>query len=66
MRLERTIWGRSRESFPIVLKTRSCSLLTVDNRSSPSAAIVALLVLSKQSSRDAELGRVNHRHAEEQ
>jgi hypothetical protein len=39
----RTIWGRSSESFPMVLKTRSCNLLTVDSRSSPSAAMVATL-----------------------
>src|SRR5512140_818803 len=38
-----TICGRSRESFPIVLKTRSCSLLTVAKRSSPRAAIAAML-----------------------
>lgn len=66
MRRGHTIWGRSRESFPIVLKTRSCSLLTVDKRSSPSAAIVARVVLSRQGSRDAELGRVKHREAREQ
>lgn len=34
-----TIWGRSSESLPMVLKTRSCNLLTVFNRSSPSAAM---------------------------
>lgn len=34
-----TIWGRSRESLPMVLKTKSCSLLTVVSRSSPSAAM---------------------------
>jgi hypothetical protein len=39
----RTIWGRSRESFPIVLNTKSCNLLTVANRSSPSAAIGAIV-----------------------
>jgi hypothetical protein len=49
-----------------VLKTRSWSLLTVDKRSSPSAAIVACLLLGKGSSRDAELGRVNHQDSEEQ
>lgn len=37
--MARTIWGRSRESLPMVLKTRSCNLLTVDNRSSPRAAM---------------------------
>ena len=36
-----TIWGRSRESLPMVLNTRSCSLLTVESRSSPRAAIAA-------------------------
>lgn len=35
----RTIWGRSRESLPMVLKTRSCSLLTVASKSSPRAAM---------------------------
>jgi hypothetical protein len=39
-----TIWGRSKESFPIVLKTKSCSLLTVASRSSPRAAIVNVAV----------------------
>lgn len=39
-RIERTIWGRSRESLPMVLKTRSWSLLTIPSRSSPSAAIL--------------------------
>lgn len=38
-----TIWGRSRESLPMVLKTRSCSLLTVASKSSPRAAILILL-----------------------
>lgn len=36
---QRTIWGRSRESFPMVLKTRSWSLLTMLRSSSPSDAI---------------------------
>jgi hypothetical protein len=40
----RTIWGRSRESFPIVLKTRSCSLLTMLRSSSPSDAIALVCV----------------------
>lgn len=35
-----TIWGRSRESLPMVLKTRSWSLLTIPSRSSPREAIV--------------------------
>lgn len=35
----RTIWGRSRLSVPMVLKTRSCSWLTMRSRSSPRAAI---------------------------
>jgi hypothetical protein len=35
-----TIWGKSRESFPMVLNTRSWSLLTTWRRSSPSEAIV--------------------------
>lgn len=39
----RTICGRSRESFPIVLKTRSCSLFTVANKSSPSAAMATVV-----------------------
>lgn len=38
--LLRTIWGRSRESFPMVLKTKSCNLLTTPNRSSPRAAMM--------------------------
>jgi hypothetical protein len=38
-----TIWGRSRESFPIVLKTRSCNLLTVPSKSSPSAAMATVV-----------------------
>lgn len=37
----RTICGRSSESLPMVLNTRSCSLLTVESRSSPRAAIAA-------------------------
>lgn len=37
----RTICGRSSESFPIVLKTKSCNLLTVPKRSSPRVAIAA-------------------------
>ena len=36
---QRTIWGRSRESLPMVLKTRSWSLLTMLRSSSPSDAI---------------------------
>jgi hypothetical protein len=35
-----TIWGRSRESLPMVLKTRSWSLLTIPSKSSPREAIV--------------------------
>jgi hypothetical protein len=35
-----TIWGKSRESLPMVLKTRSWSLLTVPKRSSPRVVIV--------------------------
>src|SRR5579871_5277256 len=42
--MRRTICGRSRESFPIVLKTRSCSLLTTPSRSSPNDAIVSSLL----------------------
>lgn len=38
-----TICGRSKLSLPIVLKTRSCSLLTIPSKSSPRAAIVLLL-----------------------
>jgi hypothetical protein len=41
--ITRTIWGRSRESFPMVLNTRSCSLLTTLRSSSPSEAM-ALVV----------------------
>lgn len=36
----RTIWGRSRESLPMVLKTKSCNLLTVTSKSSPSEAMM--------------------------
>lgn len=39
-----TICGRSSESLPMVLKTRSCNLLTVVNRSSPSAAMAPNVV----------------------
>lgn len=39
---ERTICGRSRESFPMVLKTRSCSLLTVCSRLSPREAMIQI------------------------
>ena len=35
-----TICGRSRESLPMVLNTKSCSLLTMPKRSSPRDAIV--------------------------
>ena len=38
----RTIWGRSRESFPMVLKTKSCNLLTTPSRSSPRAAMTTV------------------------
>lgn len=48
-----TIWGRSRESLPIVLKTRSWSLLTMLRRSSPRLAMLAVPHLS-ESMRDAE------------
>lgn len=41
-RLLRTIWGRSKESFPMVLKTKSCNLLTTPNRSSPRAAMTTV------------------------
>lgn len=34
-----TICGRSRESLPMVLKTKSCNLLTVISKSSPRAAM---------------------------
>lgn len=34
-----TIWGKSKESLPMVLKTKSCNLLTVASRSSPRAAM---------------------------
>lgn len=49
-----TIWGRSSESLPMVLKTKSCNLLTVDNKSSPRAAMapdVALGVSRLESRR---------------
>lgn len=36
---ELTIWGKSKESFPIVLKTKSCNLFTVTSKSSPNEAI---------------------------
>ena len=39
IRMRHTIWGRSRESLPMVLKTRSCSLLTVPSKSSPREAM---------------------------
>lgn len=38
-----TIWGKSSESFPIVLKTRSWSLLTTPSKSSPSEAMMGVL-----------------------
>lgn len=44
---QHTIWGRSSESLPMVLKTKSCNLLTVDNRSSPSAAIAPVCSLNQ-------------------
>lgn len=36
-----TICGRSRESLPIVLKTKSCNLFTVVSKSSPNDAILS-------------------------
>ena len=36
----RTICGRSRESLPIVLNTRSCNLFTTPSRSSPKDAML--------------------------
>lgn len=41
-----TICGKSRESLPMVLKTRSCNLLTVLRRSSPREAMAGTGVLS--------------------
>jgi len=38
----RTIWGRSKLSLPIVLKTRSCSLLTIPSKSSPRDAMLLM------------------------
>jgi len=42
-----TIWGRSKLSLPIVLKTRSCSLLTMPSKSSPRAAMALMWRLQK-------------------
>jgi hypothetical protein len=41
---QRTIWGKSRESFPMVLKTRSCNRLTMLSSSSPSEAIAPVVL----------------------
>ena len=46
-----TIWGRSKLSLPIVLKTRSCSLLTMPSKSSPRDAIFAVTEDSSSNSR---------------
>ena len=43
----RTICGKSSESLPMVLKTKSCSLLTTPSRSSPSAAMLGGVGLQK-------------------
>lgn len=51
-----TICGRSRESLPIVLKTKSCSLFTVDNKSSPRAAMAKIgSVVYKETLKQIEI-----------
>lgn len=43
-----TICGRSSESLPIVLNTRSCNLFTTPSRSSPSAAILVIWLFARR------------------
>ena len=52
-----TICGRSRESLPMVLKTRSCNLLTTPRRSSPRDAMAILLVGGMALERDKSRAR---------
>lgn len=56
----RTIWGRSRESLPMVLKTRSWSLLTMLRSSSPSDAITLVDVCGFGVLGNCCLRRVNN------